>query len=212
MIIINGGIKGGTGKSTILSHLATIAAHEGSRVLIIDADSQGSLQSWSDARNSYKKPLPQIVTVGLRGAHIGTEIVKLSGDYDYVFVDCGGKDASSQRSALLIADKLITTFSPRAQDIWTSEPMAALVRAAKIVNTGLSAMSVLNRCDSRGKENAEAESALAEFADVIPLVGRIGDRKGIALTFQDGIGLVEHARPDAKALSELRALWNIVKG
>lgn len=212
MIIICGGTKGGTGKSTILIHLATMAASEGSCVLIIDADSQASLLSWSDARNGYTKPLPKIVTVGLRGAHIGTEIAKMSGDYDYIFVDCDGQDASSQRSALVVADKFITTFSPRAQDIWTAELTAALVRAAKIVNTGLTAMSVLNRCDARGKENAEAESALAEFADAIPLVGRIGDRKALALTFQDGIGLIEQARPNRKALTELQMIWNIAKG
>ena len=50
MITVIGGIKGGCGKSTTLTHLATASAVQGRRVLIVDTDSQGSLMSWAEAR------------------------------------------------------------------------------------------------------------------------------------------------------------------
>ena len=213
MIITVGGIKGGTGKSTILSHLATLAASDGARVLIVDADSQHSLLSWSDARNERTETLPQITTVAMRGGHIGTEIRKLSVDYDCVFVDTDGQDGGSQRSALLAAHKFLTTFGPRAQDVWTADQVAALVKGAKAVNTELTAFSVLNRCDTRGgRQNAEAEGCLSEYADAIPLLPiRLGERKAIAMSFEEGLGLVEQPRRDVKALDELTALWTLLK-
>jgi chromosome partitioning protein len=40
MIVVGGGIKGGSGKTTVAPHLAMLGAQAGGDVLLIDADDQ----------------------------------------------------------------------------------------------------------------------------------------------------------------------------
>jgi len=86
-----------------------------------------------------------------------------------------------------------------------------MVNEIRVVNENLRALALVNRADPIGNDNAEAEAAFAEHAEVLQVVpGRIGNRKGIAQAHLLGLAAVEMARPDAKAVSELDALYRYV--
>jgi chromosome partitioning protein len=118
MIIVIGGIKGGSGKSTLATNLTVIRALEGKRVLLVDADEQRSASDWAEHRESLGITTPW-TTVQLIGSSVRSQLFKMSSDYDDVIVDTGGRDTTSQRSALTAADIFLAPFQPRSLDVWT---------------------------------------------------------------------------------------------
>jgi chromosome partitioning protein len=50
MIIVVGGIKGGSGKTTLATNLTVMRAREGKKVLLVDAGEQRSASDWADQR------------------------------------------------------------------------------------------------------------------------------------------------------------------
>ena len=59
MIILIGGEKGGTGKTTIATNLASIFKHNGRDVLLVDTDKQGSASFWCATRDELVKNYKQ---------------------------------------------------------------------------------------------------------------------------------------------------------
>ena len=51
MIIVVGGIKGGSGKTTVATNLAVIRSAEGKDVLLIDSDDQETATDFTVLRN-----------------------------------------------------------------------------------------------------------------------------------------------------------------
>ncbi|HYO90311.1 MAG TPA: ParA family protein, partial [Pyrinomonadaceae bacterium] len=54
MIIVVGGIKGGSGKTTVATNLAVIRSAEGHDVLLIDADDQETSTDFTIIRNERR--------------------------------------------------------------------------------------------------------------------------------------------------------------
>ena len=75
--------KGGVGKTTLTLHLAHWLTLRGRRVLVVDADPQGSARDWLEARQS---PTPFAV-VGLDRPTLHRDLGPLLPGYDVVVID-----------------------------------------------------------------------------------------------------------------------------
>ncbi len=204
-IIVVGGIKGGSGKTTIASNLAVMRSKEGKRVLLIDADEQKSLSDWAEQRESLGIPTPW-TTVSLLGASVRSQLMKMVNDYDDVIVDTGGRDTTSQRSALTIADIFLAPFQPRSLDVWTLDMVASLLAEIRTVNPKLKAFAILNRCDASGSDNQDAALILKESEGIVYLPTSLGQRKAFANAAAEGLGVFELKTQNKKAITEIKEL------
>ncbi|MDT8278141.1 AAA family ATPase [Roseomonas mucosa] len=207
-ILVSGGIKGGIGKSTLAANLAVLAARAGKEVLLVDADPQETTATWAAARGEQSGELAPVTTVTIVGKQIREELKRLANKYDVVIVDAGARDTSTQRAALSVASMVLLPFPPRGPDLWTLDAVAQTISDVRTINEGLRAAAFVNRADPIGSDNAEAEAAFAEHAELIEAAPvRVGNRKGIAVAHLMGLAACEAQRPDSKAVTELNALY-----
>lgn len=211
MILAVGNIKGGVGKTTLAVNLAIARAAAGRDVLLVDGDEQRTALTFTDLRTD-QLGLPGYTAVSLQGAALRTQIRQLSGKYDDIVIDVGGRDTGSLRAALTIAETLLIPVQPRSFDIWAVEQMAELVIEARELNDQLRALIVLNAADAQGRDNEDAATALKEMRGLNLLDMVIGRRKAFPNAAAAGKAVTEYTPKDPKAIEELtnliHALYN----
>ena len=218
MILVVGGIKGGSGKSTVATNLAVMRASEGHDVLLIDADDQETASDFTLLRHERRGEAGAGYTsVKLTGPAVRTEGRRLAAKYQDLIIDTGGRDTTSQRAALALADALLVPFVPRSFDVWTLEKVAALVDEMRAANPGLRAYVFLNRADPRGQENEEAAAQLRGGKDgeapdhqLTFLAAPLGTRKAFGNAASEGMAVTELRPPDPKASEEITRLYHLV--
>jgi chromosome partitioning protein len=208
MIITIGGIKGGCGKSLISTNLTVMRALAGNKVLLVDADEQGTSGDWTDHRTGLGVDTPW-TTIRLKSNAVRTEVKKMAQNYDDIIIDCGGRDTASLRAALTVSDVFLVPFQPKSFDIWTTERVCNLVEEARALNDDLICYAVINCAGSRGTDNEDAQKILAKADGLKLLPVTVGLRKGFSNATAEGLGIVE-MRSDKKAKEEMIALHNAV--
>jgi chromosome partitioning protein len=212
MIVLVGGIKGGTGKSTIATNLAVYRASFGYRTLLVDGDDQNSVSDWAEQRNDYFKESVcdhEVTTVSIKGSYLFSEVSKMAIHYDDIIIDAGGRDTTTQRSALVIANKFVIPFKPRSFDVWTLNSVRKLYKDARIHNAKLKALVVINQADARGGDNEAAKEILQEIVEFKGGLCFIGNRKIFANAAAEGLSVCEKGN-DLKAQDEMMTLYRSI--
>jgi chromosome partitioning protein len=210
MILTVGGIKGGCGKSLVSTNLTVISAKGGRRVLLVDADEQGTSGDWTDHRTGLGVLTPW-TTIRLKANAVRTEILKLKSNYDDIIIDCGGRDTASLRAALTVSDVFLVPFQPKSFDIWTTAKVSALVEDAKALNEKLISYAFINCGGTRGSDNDDAMEILSKAEGLKLLPCTVAMRKAFSNATAEGLGIIE-MKSDPKAISEMKALYKAVFG
>jgi chromosome partitioning protein len=195
--------KGGVGKTTLALHLAGVWAAKGERVLVVDADPQGSALDWSKQRG--REGLARLFgVVGLARDLLHRELPEVARGYDRVVIDGPPRTASIARSALLAADLVLIPATPSPFDGWASAEMLRLLDEARVFRPDLPARLLLNRVSAR---TVIARETAADLADHDPpaLSARVGQRIAFADTARSG-RLVHEVPAGAIAASEVAAV------
>ncbi|MCW5721713.1 MAG: AAA family ATPase [Devosia sp.] len=201
--------KGGVGKTTLALHLAGAWAAAGKRVILIDADPQGSALDWSQRRGH--EGLPRLFSViGLARDTLHREAPELARDADHVVIDGPPRVAGLMRSALLAADLVLIPVQPSPFDGWASAEMLALLNEARIYRPELVARFLLNRCGARTVIARETAETLADH-DPPLLATTIGQRVAFAEAAQTG-RLVSETDGGERAAQEVTALVADIDG
>lgn len=210
MIIVSGGLKGGSGKSTIATNLAIIRANDGKDVLLVDGDDhQETAIDFTNLRES-KRGEAGYTGIQLTGNALRDQLKKLRDKYDDIVVDVGGRDTAGQRAALTVSDILLVPFVPRSFDLWTIEKVSALVAEIKEVNPNLKAYSFLSRGDHVGHDNDDSAAALRKAENVKFIDTPIGSRKAFGNAAAEGKAVTELRPEDPKASEEIMSLYRFI--
>jgi chromosome partitioning protein len=210
MIVTTGGIKGGSGKTTIATNLAIMRALAGRDVLLIDADDQETATDFTALRSAQNANGAGYTSIKLTGATVRTETMKLREKFDDILIDTGGRDTTSQRAALTVSDILIVPFVPRSFDVWTLEKVAELVEEMKAANPSLRAHTFINRADPRGTDNEDAAGVLRDNPTLPLLDAPIGQRKAFGNAAAAGLAVCEMKPADPKANEEITRLYQFI--
>lgn len=210
MIVTVGGIKGGSGKTTVATNLVIMRAFKGHDVLLVDADDQETATDFTTLRNERCKNGAGYTNIKLSGPAVRTETQRLKPKYDDIIIDTGGRDTTSQRAALSVSDVLLVPFVPRSFDVWTIEKVAGLVEEMKAANPQLRAYTFINRADSRGTDNEDAAEVLLDTPALTLLSAVIGQRKVFGNAAAEGLAIIELRQKDKKACEEMNALYQAV--
>lgn len=133
--------KGGVGKTTLAINVAAEIAGRGKKVLLIDADPQGSSLNWASAR----KDDSPITIVGYPKPTLYRDISKIGQGYDYTVIDGPPRVTELARSIILASDLIIIPVQPSPYDIWASAEISALIEESSVFKESLRAFLVINR-------------------------------------------------------------------
>ncbi|MBW4503321.1 MAG: ParA family protein [Scytonema hyalinum WJT4-NPBG1] len=161
--------KGGSGKTTVSMQLAGAIARRGNKVLVVDADPQGTATRWA-ASALDETPFPASV-VGLSAASnkVHREVKKFIDDYDCIIIDCPpAADSPVPQSALLIADLALVPIIPSPLDMWAAVGIRQVIQNVSDFNDALQSRLVLNQCQPKTTLTQESLEVLPEFG--IPLL------------------------------------------
>lgn len=198
--------KGGVGKSTIAINLAAVYAASGRRVLLVDADPQGSSLAWSAAREGD----PAFTVIGMPKPTLHKDMPALAADYDMILIDGPPRVSELARAAILASDLVLIPVQPSPYDVWASAETVALVREAQQFKDKLAVAFVINRKIVNTAIGRDVAAALARF-DVPVLPVSLGQRVIYAESAARGLAVIEVA-PASEAAKEITALARSLTG
>ena len=162
--------KGGSGKTTVSMQLAGSLAKRGLKVLVVDADPQGTATRWAASADD-ETPFPAPVAgMSVAGNKIHREVGKYVNDYSVIIIDCPPSlDSPIPQSALLIADLAIVPVIPSPADLWATRGISRFIESASTVNEALMVRILANMCQPHTSLGKDALELLDDTGFLIPL-------------------------------------------
>ena len=196
--------KGGSGKTTIATHLARALQLEGADIVMIDSDPQGSARDWAAVRDD--QPLS---VLGIDRPTLERDLRAFS-HKDYIIIDGAPQAADLAVSAIKAADIVLIPVQPSPYDIWAAADLVDLVKSRIEITDGkLKAAFVVSRAIKGTRLGQEISEALTGYGLPV-LAARITQRVSYPTSAAAGTTVLD-TEPNGEAAIEIRALVSAIK-
>lgn len=201
VVAVIGG-KGGTGKTTLAANLAVGWHRAGHSVVLVDADSQGSISDWAAVAGDE-------LAIPIMGASKPAQLrdlPKLVDVYDIAVIDAGPRVSEETGLIIRAADVALLPCMPSGLDIWAQESIADLIRQRQAVADKPKAAIVLNSAVSGLRIASDLLAAASEMGiDVLDTT--IARRPAVyPSSMSAGRTVYDHHPPSAEAIAEIENL------
>ncbi len=156
--------KGGCGKTTIAMPLGGTLSRHDRKVLIVDADPQGTATRWA-ASAEDERPFPaRVAGLAAAGGKVHREVQKSVEDFDDIIVDGPpALDSPVPQSALMIADLAIVPIIPSPADLWAAAGIRELIERIGVVNEALIGRLLMNMWQPNTSLSRESLAVVEDF-------------------------------------------------
>lgn len=189
IVVVNS--KGGAGKTTLSTNLASFFAAQGKKVALKDYDSQGSTTYWAKRRSKHLNPIQVIPmykqVVGSTSSFAqrperGTEIMIIDSP--------SGTDVMHFKPVLDQADIILVPVLPSSIDIHAaSRFIAQLLLKAKVSRSQNNLAVIANRA----RKNTLVYRKLEKFLESlgIPFIATLRDTQNFVKASEQGMGVID---------------------
>lgn len=191
--------KGGSGKTTLATNLAHALTLSGRRVLLVDADPQGSARDWHSANGGRVLPV-----IGLDRETLPVDLKAVEGGYDWVVIDGAPQVARLSAAAIRAADIVIIPVQPSPYDVWATADLVELIKARQEVTGGKpKAVFMCSRVIRNTRLSREIVDALEGYG--LPTL-KAGTTQRVIYPTTASHGLTVMADPDCEAAQEILSI------
>ena len=191
--------KGGSGKTTIATNLAHALTLAGVKVLLVDADPQGSARDWNEANGGQLLPV-----VGLDRETLPQDLKAISSGYDYVVIDGAPQIAKLAAAAVKAADVVLIPVQPSPYDIWAAADLVDIIKVRQEITNGKpNAAFVISRAIKHTKLSSEVSDALESYG--LPILAH-GTTQRVIYPTSAASGQTVFSEPNNPAIIEIEAI------
>jgi len=207
IVIVNP--KGGCGKTTLSTNLASYYAQRGPIPSIMDCDAQGSTMSWLERRPTDKPPIHGIAAFKKTMQATRSWQLRVPNESTHLIIDSPASLSHDDlREVTRDACSVLVPVLPSAIDIHAaSRCIADLLLVAKIDRRDRKLAVVANRT----RQNTRSFEKLMRFLDSlgIPIIAVLRDSQNYVRAVEEGIGISEmqphRVRQDLEQLEKIVA-------